>query len=174
MLIIFRIWSAIDPAQSLLDPIALLELASKGILLRSSIKEWYTTFQTQIERNPLLAQNPSTILAEIYYHAISIYLSGLFDYRPQFNQVPSPALPFGTIQSHGNCILSKTERALRTTRLAGIWFFFPLRVAGARAQSAQQKSSILIMLKEISARSFIVADAFFMDLNTLWARGMSP
>lgn len=169
MLITLRVWTVVDPAEAEADPTMLFDLAAKGFAIRSSIEKWYITFQDQIESNTLLAQDPFTILAEIYYHAISIYLSGLFDYRPQFNQVVTPALPIGTIQSHGNCILSKTERALRTTQLAGIFFFFPLRVAGARAQSARQRSSILIMLKEISARSFVVADAFVSDLNTLWA-----
>jgi hypothetical protein len=58
--------------------------------------------------------------------------------------------------------------ALKTTNLAGILFFFPLRVAGARARSVGQRSIILDLLGHISSRSFVVADAFVSDLKSLW------
>ena len=72
------------------------------------------------------------------------------------------------IQSHVDGILSTTLEALESTRLAGLLFFFPLRVAGARAVSVEQKANVLGMLKEISRRSFVVADAFVMDLEDNW------
>jgi hypothetical protein len=115
-------------------------------------------------------QDSWTILAETYYNAISIYLSGIFDYRPQFDQITSPTLSSSQIQIHADSILSKTEHALRTTRLVGILFFFPLRVAGARAKTLKQRSAILGMLGDISKRSFVVADAFIVDLHTVWGR----
>jgi hypothetical protein len=46
--------------------------------------------------------------------------------------------------------------------------FFPLRVAGARAACREETSLILEMLKEISRRGFVVANAFTVDLEELW------
>jgi len=95
-------------------------------------------------------------------------LSGHFDYRYQFNLIPSPSLPSNDIQVHVNEILQQTEEALETTRLAGILFLFPLRVAGARTRNEAQRARILGMLDGISKSRFVVAQAFSEDLRGLW------
>jgi len=41
-------------------------------------------------------------------------------------------------------------------------------VAGARAVKEDDRAAILQMLAEISTRSFVVAEAFKMDLENLW------
>jgi hypothetical protein len=112
--------------------------------------------------------DPRSVLAHTYFHALSIYLSGHYDYRYQFNQLLSASLPPEDIQVHVQEILKHTEMAMKTTRLAGILFFFPLRVAGARAKSSAQRSTILAMLKQIQERGFVVANAFSEDLRALW------
>jgi hypothetical protein len=71
------------------------------------------------------------------------------------------------IQAHVMNILAKTELALQTN-LAAICFFFPLRVAGARVWLEEQRLLILRLLGDISKRAYIVADAFILDLNSLW------
>jgi hypothetical protein len=146
---------------------ALLAFASEGLDIRTRLKDWYTNFLewSSDYSNP---NDTQSALAAIYYHATSIFLSGIFDYRSQFNHITTPILPLLLIQTHTSAIVSSTREALKSTNLGGVLFFFPLRVAGARTTNAQQKEDILGMLSEISARSFIVADAFTMDLRALW------
>ncbi|KAL5317137.1 hypothetical protein ACEPPN_014231 [Leptodophora sp. 'Broadleaf-Isolate-01'] len=144
---------------------ALIDLATKGIFLRQTIDNWYKSFT---DFSISLENDPWSLLATIYYHAISIYLTGLFDYRPQFNTIPFPNLSPATIQAHVCSIISQTMLALSTTNLAGALFVFALRVAGARAVKEEQRREILGMLAEISTRSFVVAEAFKADLEELW------
>jgi len=146
----------------------LLHLASEGIDLRAALCRWLKTFKTWLSLDSARDEDPRSTLANIYFHAISIYLSGHFDYRYQFNQIVTASLPSNDIQVHVQEILQHTEVALKTTRLAGILFFFPLRVAGARARTSVQRSAILGMLDGISERHFVVAHAFSEDLKTLW------
>jgi hypothetical protein len=146
---------------------ALLAFASEGLDLRTRLKDWYTNFLEWSSdcSNP---NDTQSTLAAIYYHATCIFLSGIFDYRSQFNHIITPTLPLVLTQSHTSAIVSSTREALKSTNLGGVLFFFPLRVAGARTTSSQQKEAILGMLSEISKRSFIVADAFTIDLQALW------
>ncbi|KAG4433522.1 hypothetical protein IFR05_011005 [Cadophora sp. M221] len=144
---------------------ALIDLANEGVFLRQTINDWYRNF---FDSPVSLENDPWSLLATIYYHAISIYLTGLFDYRAQFNNIPFPNLPHTTIQAHVHSIISQTKLALSTTNLAGALFVFALRVAGARAVSEEQRRGILEMLVEISTRSFVVAEAFKADLEELW------
>ncbi|KAH1516623.1 hypothetical protein KXX29_008851 [Aspergillus fumigatus] len=112
----------------------------------------------------------TSILATIYFHSISIYLSGIFDYRAQFNEIPTPTISPAVVQNHVDAILRMAEIALKTTALASVLFFFPLRVAGARVTAAAETESIHAMFRDISARGFVVADAFTADLRSLWRR----
>ncbi|RDW64673.1 hypothetical protein BP6252_10324 [Coleophoma cylindrospora] len=157
--------SAIEHDESPTE-LALYEFAARGISLRSDIEMWYLGFQ---QWTGLETDSRST-LAKLYYHAISIFLSGIFDYRHEFNCISSPALPFGIIQSHVGSILSGADSALRTTSLSGLLYFFPLRVAGARAVLQEQKFSIISILDHLSL-DFIVAGAFKEDLAALWEMG---
>ncbi len=84
----------------------------------------------------------------------------------------SASIPPEAIQVHVQNILQTTKLALKTINLAGPVYFFPLRVAGARASSSEQMFSILEMLDRISERSFVVAQAFSEDLRALWGRGL--
>jgi Fungal specific transcription factor domain len=147
---------------------ALHHLASEGISLRNALSRWLESFKAWMDLDSAREEDPRSTLANIYFHAISIYLSGLFDYRYQFNQILSASLPSEKIQIHVREILHHTGVALKTTRLAGILFFFPLRVAGARAKTLVQRAVILAMLDRISERSFVVAQAFSEDLQSLW------
>ena len=147
---------------------ALLHLASEGIDLRNALFRWSETFAAWRNLDSTHKEDARSTLANIYFHAISIYLSGLYDYRYQFNQILSASLPSDNIQIHVCEILHHTEDAMKTTRLAGILFFFPLRVAGARARTSAQRSAILSMLDRITERSFVVAQAFSQVLKSLW------
>ena len=148
----------------------LLSSSSEGIVLRIALETWQDNFGDWVSLDPAREQDPRSVLASIYFHAISIYLSGIFDYRHQFNHILSPSLPREDMQRHVREILEQTEVAMQSTNLGGILFFFPLRVAGARARSAEQREAILAMLNGIDERSFVVARAFSEDLKGLWGR----
>jgi hypothetical protein len=148
-------------------------LAAKGLAIRNSLSRWQTDFETWLGLHSNSRAEPPSVLATIYFHAISIYLSGIFDYRYQFQKIimspsPSPTLSQAAIDAHVEGILSRTEMSLNTTNIGGILYFFPLRVAGARAISVGQKTLILEMLGQISSRSFVVANAFVSDLKSVW------
>jgi hypothetical protein len=149
---------------------ALLELAAEGFVVRSALDNWYATFQKWSADTGTPAHNPQSVLATIYFHSISIYLSGIFDYRAQFNEMPAPTISQAVVQKHVDAILRMTEMALKTTNLAAVLFFFPLRVAGARVTAASETESIHAMFRDISTRGFVVADAFMADLKSLWRR----
>jgi hypothetical protein len=146
----------------------LLHLASEGIDLRTALSRWLEIFKAWQTLDSTKEDDSRSKFANVYFHAISIYLSGHFDYRYQFNHILSASLPSKEIDVHVREILQHTEEALKTTRLAGILFLFPLRVAGARARTAVQRLRILEMLDGISDKSFVVAHAFSEDLKDLW------
>lgn len=146
----------------------LLELASEGIALRTALHGWSLSFKDWLSIDPTRLDDSRSVFANIQFHAISIYLSGHFDYRYQYKQIATASLPDKDIQVHVHEILQQTEAALKSTHLAGILFFFPLRNAGARARSAAQRGTILLMLRQIAERSFASAQAFSEDLRSLW------
>lgn len=146
----------------------LAAFADEGFALRASYESWYTIFDN-FRASSSSSNDPWSLLAQIYYHAISIFLSGLFDYRREFDSIPTPILSASEITTHVGAILSLTTLALNTTNIAGALYMFPLRVAGARAVNNAQRKLILDMLSEISDRSFVVAQAFTADLTAVWA-----
>lgn len=110
-------------------------------------------------------------LALIFYHAVSIYLSGIFDYYQsiyvRFN-IPTPVLSRSDIDQHVELILESVNTALQHTNLSGILFLFPLRVAGARVTKRTDQQRVTDMLKMISSQGFVVSQAFMEDLDTVW------
>lgn len=143
-------------------------LCSRGNALRSALDSWWTISQFSWESSP--STNVAMILAIVYYHATSIYLSGIFDHRYCLHDFNGPHLTQQMVDSHVDSILRTTEHALGNTKLTGVLFFFPLRVAGARVSSLQQRDRILGLLRSIKDRSFVVADAFTADLSNLWTQ----
>ncbi|KAK0110175.1 hypothetical protein ONS95_002826 [Cadophora gregata] len=164
-----KVWDVVkedtDLPSHMIDE-ALTDLGTAGLTMRDTIDNWHTSF---LQSSYAIEDDPWSLLAIIYYHAISIYLTGIFDYRPQFDMIPYPSLSYSTIQAHVYSIISQTKLALSTTNLAGAFLVFALRVAGARAVNEEQRVDILQMLAEISTRSFVVADAFRMDLEYVWS-----
>ncbi|KAG2412388.1 hypothetical protein HFD88_009945 [Aspergillus terreus] len=169
----FLVWDLLKPGSNcptMLLHEALLDLAAEGFVVRSALSDWYATFQKWSADTSTPAHNPQSLLATIYFHGISIYLSGIFDYRAQFSEIPTPTISRTVVQTHVDAILRMTQIALKTTNLAAVLFFFPLRVAGARVTAAPETESIGAMFRDISKRGFVVADAFMTDLKSLWRR----
>jgi hypothetical protein len=165
------VWDILKPDSKYPDSLlskALLEFAAEGLITRSALDNWFVNLKEWSIDTAKPEHSLQSTLATIYFHAISIYLSGIFDYRCQFIDIITPTISQAAVQGHVDVILAKTQTALRTSNLGPVLFFFPLRVAGARVTSLPETESILAMLREISRRSFVVADAFTTDLKSLW------
>lgn len=110
-------------------------------------------------------------LALIYYHAISIYLSGIFDYHSVIYRsfdLSIPILLSSDVDQHVNSLLGRVKVALCHTHLSGLLFLFPLRVAGARAFTQAHQQKVKDLLKLISAQGIAVSQAFIDDLAWVW------
>ena len=148
-------------------------LAREGVSLRETLLRWRvdSSFRSFIQGD---ASTPSedALIAQAYYHALSIYLDGAFSYHAPFaspSAPESPTLDRFSIDEHVACILS-TCRQLLDERCAGLVLFFPLRVAGARARDFWSQGEILRLLGVIAQRGFMVAQSFVEDLSDLWAQ----
>ena len=110
-------------------------------------------------------------LSLIFHNAITIYLSGLFDYFPYWTDrhISSPTISSSEARGRVQAILSMVGLALKHTSLSAILFLFPLRVAGARARCSEQRNVIAGLLGDIDESGFVVAGAFVGDLKELWA-----
>jgi hypothetical protein len=161
-----------QPPESQLRHAFLKRSATEGIRLQSALSNWKSTALTWSATSSMRTADLQMMLATIYHHAISIYLSGTFDYFPYWDEIgiPTPSISSSQVQAHVKAILGMVATALNETNLAGILFLFPLRVAGARAQSLEHRVEIARMLGVITQKGFIVADAFTMDLDELWER----
>ncbi|KAF2006442.1 hypothetical protein P154DRAFT_259094 [Amniculicola lignicola CBS 123094] len=166
------------------DPKCLLmqSLAEQGHHLRHLLHQWRT--ETVIWEQSHSAQSPNStsslqpvpdpdlLTAHLYYHAASIYLSGLFDYDSYW-QTPSaphaPILPRSTIVLHVAEIL-RLSRELLALGVSGVLLFFPLRVAGARAVDGRSRDCVLELLGDTERRGFVVAGSFRGDLLEVWGR----
>ena len=113
---------------------------------------------------------PETLLSNVFFAAISIYLSGIFDYEIiywQSRDISVTCIPEDKVQEHLNSILTLTEVSLQTTTLSPLLFLFPLRIAGARSYEQWQRERVLLLLEQIS-QSFTVAQIFKTELGQVW------
>ncbi|GIJ92138.1 hypothetical protein Asppvi_011114 [Aspergillus pseudoviridinutans] len=106
-----RVWGMLKPGSdypSMILHEALLELAAEGFVVRSALGDWYAAFQKWSADTGTPAHNPQSVLATIYFHSISIYLSGIFDYRAQFDEIPAPTISRAVVQKHVDAILRRS------------------------------------------------------------------
>ncbi|KAF2178022.1 hypothetical protein K469DRAFT_732098 [Zopfia rhizophila CBS 207.26] len=154
-------------------------LADEGLVLQKSLQQWWveTAIWEQTFRNrgirTTMPSKPDTelLVGYVYYHAISIYLSGTYDYHMHWSWPDTPCapiLPRSKIDWHVLEIL-RVSHELLAQGAAGVLLFFPLRVAGARAVDGRSRNDILNLLHTTGRRGFIVAEAFTTDLSNLWA-----
>ena len=162
----------VDASGKEVDQDVLRDLAEEGFVLRSRLYSWRQIAQEWSESVAAWQEDMQMTLALIYHNALSIYLSGIFDYHKTWidHQIPTSVLSSSEIQAHVLGILTMVQGALKQDALAGILFFFPLRVAGARARHLEHQREIFRLLQLISQRGFVVADAFIMDLEDLWTK----
>ncbi|KAI8937089.1 hypothetical protein NX059_006305 [Plenodomus lindquistii] len=150
-------------------------LGSEGFRMRESLQQWWIVasawnneFEERFAACGSRKLDEELLMGYIYYHAISIYLSGTYDYHPHWTSDNAPILPYITIKWHVSEILGASYRLL-DQGIAGVLLFFPLRVAGARARDMLSRNTILDLLSATSNRGYVVAEAFTTDLSELWA-----
>lgn len=120
---------------------------------------------------PWQAGDDKNIIHETYFHAISIYLSGIYDYDVVWNefQIPVPTLSEDAVRIHVNSILELTDFGLRDSSISGLLFLIPLRIAGARCWEQEQERRITQFLLKIK-QTFAVAHTFITELGDVWTQ----
>lgn len=154
----------------------LQQVTREGQYLRAELSSWRLrtlewSVQHQSDFQPNQVSDLRMGLAWIYYHAISIYLSGVFDYHSDVYSsldISTPILSGADITQHVESLLKRVEAALCRTRLSGLLFLFPLRVAGARAFTEAHQQKVKGLLKLTSAQGLAASQAFIDDLARLW------
>jgi hypothetical protein len=144
----------------------------EGLALQDVLLRWRVHYDLYSPESDASTSNEDILIAQAYYHALSIYLDGIFSYHAPFTSPSAPTSPIldrFIIDEHVSCILSTCQRLL-DQRCAGLVLFFPLRVAGARARDSWSQAEILRLLGLIAQRGFLVAESFVDDLNDLWAQ----
>ena len=139
---------------------------------------WNTTYSAgALQHDGLIsAQNPNledprTLLSMVFFAAISIYLSGIFDYEMHHwrHYTLAPAtLDCVTVQMHVTTILDGTRLALDSTNTSPISYLFPLRIAGARSQCRDRRDCVMMLLGRIKGTGFVVAASVEDDLERLY------
>lgn len=159
--------------QSEMYRIEVQRLAEEGVVLQQWLQRWWASAEAWESDIP--EEDVDLLIAKSYYHAISIYLSGTYDYHTHWTRLDSPPAPILTrvsIERHMHEILRLSQKLL-DHGLAGLLLFIPLRIAGARVSNPEYQAIIVQLLLTISQRGYAVAKAIHADLVELWARKSS-
>lgn len=164
----FRITTPVDRREDVTaaDRGQLLALALEGHHTRTELQQ----LQRHVQFPPAI-EDPQAVLTVAYFCAVSIYLSGIYDYDPIWVllDLPTPNLPFELVGQYVDQILTVSEIGLRSTCLSPLLFIIPLRIAGARARTRGEQEHILRLLGMVEDRFAVVA-AVRADLGDLWSR----
>jgi len=147
-------------------------LAIEGLLLQTMLREWREIAMQWLDAKPDISTRPDVdlLIAQVYFHAINIYLSGIFDYHEPWTEEGAPCAPILTrdeVEYHLAEIFL-LSRKLLAAGVAGIMLFFPLRVAGARSRRFQDQDLIISFFRQISQRGYTTATTLVSELGALW------
>lgn len=150
-----------------------ISICSDACTLKEALGSWYASYvkpENKLATCNMAEENDSMLLARTFFAAISIYLSGIFDYEithwHNIGLIP-PTLDEETVQMHTNAILGLSNLALDTTNLSPLLFLFPLRIAGARSRTRWQRDWVARLVTRIGG-GFAVAAAISADLSHVW------
>lgn len=142
------------------DPTKMHKLVNEGQELHSQLAAFASALYVSTS-----AQDIS--VAWMYYHALSIYLSGVFDYT--LSEVCAiPSLRDDEITVHLEGILNRSDEALQQTRTSRVFLLLPLRIAGNRCSNWKQCQEVLNRI-DILRDQFAVATAFRNELLQIWS-----
>jgi hypothetical protein len=145
----------IDP-----DTSTIFELIQTGQNLHSQL----ATFASLLRASP---QAPDNNVAQMYYHALSIYLSGIFDYTLSPLRTTLSLQP-DEITAHLEGILTHSSEAQQQNQVSQVFLLLPLRIAGNRCSNSKQCREVLKRL-DILRKQFAVAAAFRTEVLEMWA-----
>lgn len=93
-------------------------ICSDACTLKEALGSWYESYaqpKSKPATHTMVEENDSMLLSRIFFAAISIYLSGIFDYEimhwHNIGLIP-PTLNEETVQMHTNAILGLSDLAL--------------------------------------------------------------
>jgi hypothetical protein len=174
--LVYRTAAFIDGHESCPDEDSVVEaqsICSDALTLREALDSWHVAYaqgNSKIQTPWLDSEDASMLLSRIFFAAISIYLSGIFDYEMihwhRMGLLP-PTLDQQTIQTHTNTILRLSDIALDQTDLSPLLFLFPLRIAGARSRTQWQRDCVMKLIGRIGG-GFAVASAISAELSHVW------
>jgi hypothetical protein len=136
------------------------ELIQTGQNLHSQLE----TFASLLRAN---TQAHDHSVAWMYYHALSIYLSGIFDHTLS-ELCTTLSLRAGETTLHLEGILTRSDEALQRSHVSQVFLLLPLRIAGNRCSTPKQCREVLKRLDALQ-RQFAVAAAFRSELLDLWS-----
>lgn len=120
------------------------------------------------------AKFPDELVAFVFLHATSIYLSGIFDYRLHlFSTTPTTTISRDRVRFHVTSIINGTKIAINETKLCGLLFLYPLRVAAARATDPAEQEQIMDAFGKIGQQGFAIVQVFRQEIREVWDRGRS-
>lgn len=153
-------------------------IALEGHRLRQNLQTWSvinsellngaTGSASSAESSSII--DHTALVSNAFFAAISIYLSGVYDYDMVLWRrwcIPVPTLAEEDVQRHVSTILSSASYALERTNISHLLYLFPLRVAGARCINKRWRDQVLMLLRRVGT-NFIVAQEFEMELSMLW------
>ncbi|KAM3461702.1 hypothetical protein MY5147_007858 [Beauveria neobassiana] len=152
------------------------EIAGTGMALRAALTAWHKAYLESTEDGGIVDgrthEDECGLLTRLFWSAISIYLSGTFDYEMYHWRrfvLAVPTLDAVTVRGHVETILLLVEHALDRSSLSPLLFLFPLRIAGARSTwaPAAQRARVLRILDAVAER-FAAGQAIKEALIDAW------
>lgn len=119
---------------------------------------------------PTANEDAEPVLSRLYYHAASIYLSGVFEQSGSLRQtgICGPILTASEVCYHLEGILSQGSLILQKGGFSPLLLLTPLRIAGNRCATSSQCRQVLEMIAKVDV-FFAVAHAFRTELEQIWS-----
>ncbi|KAJ6782111.1 hypothetical protein PWT90_08400 [Aphanocladium album] len=161
------------------------DIADTGLELRDALNAWHEKYLADDDDDDGSSPSSPTgqppvdtagdecaLLTRLFWTAISVYLSGEFDYEMHHWErfgLAVPTLDQPTVERHVGTILALTEHALARSSLSPLLFLFPLRIAGARSarMGRIQRERVLRNMTAVAER-FDAAYAIREGLVDAW------
>ncbi|KAL4867466.1 hypothetical protein BDV12DRAFT_198159 [Aspergillus spectabilis] len=140
-------------------------IAAEGFIIQSALYNWHTEALIHLSQNHT---DDYFSLSLLYYHALTIFLSGNYDYFPFWDNIPAPVLSPDEIVDHVNAILDISEQLMPRSRLPGVMLFFPFTVAGSRARLPDHRTKILSLIDRVINDGFVVAHRIKDKMIARW------
>lgn len=150
-----------EPQRSI-DP-AIDTLAQEGMELQQTIFSWHDEVVPYLDQTDAYTQ-----LALTYYHSLQLFLARDYTYYSCWHGKTIPSLTQAEIDAHTAAIIDLSHNIMVSSDIPGVSLMFPLRMAGAHAVEAQQRSNVMSILGQVYQKGFVVSDRIAVDLRELW------